>query len=532
MPARAEAPFAFATTPGILPKDVVPVEYALHLHPDIGARSFRGTQTITLDVRRPTRAIVMNALDLDVAAATLRGPRGRRVALAPPQRDAATQTIAFALPAPLAPGRYTLAMAWRGTINGAVEGLYLDRQVDAGGEHLTLATDLEPTSARRVLPCWDEPAFRARFRLSVDVDAGASAYSNMPVAHSAPLAGGGRRVAFEATPPMPTYLLALVAGDLERVEETVDGTRVGVVASRGKQGRTAYPLAASAALLRYFNDYFAIPYPLPKLDQIAIAGGFSGGMENWGAIVYNESVLLVDPATATAAMRQRVHGLIAHEMAHQWFGNLVTMAWWDNLWLNEAFAEWMAIKANAEAHPEAHLWLRAKGQRERDGARRAGDDAPDPAAGDQRQRGRDAFDTITYDKGSGFLRMLEAWLGEAAFRDGIRAYLKRHRYANTTGADLWAALAAASGKPVAAIAADWTTQPGFPLLDVDAQCDGGRRRVVVRQQPFRVPDDGADAGASARRWNVPVQLGSIGAGAGDYLLLPKRAPRLSATTIA
>ncbi|MEP7140654.1 MAG: M1 family metallopeptidase [Caldimonas sp.] len=519
----AEAPFSFATTPGVLPKDVVPVEYALHLRPDLGARTFRGTQTVTFDVHRPTRSIVMNALDLHVAAATLRGPRGpreRRVVLAPPRSDVATQTIAFALPAPLAPGRYTLAMAWRGTLNGAVEGLYLDRQVDAGGEHLTLATDLEPTSARRVLPCWDEPAFRARFRLSVDVVAGASAYSNMPVARSAALPGGGRRVAFAATPPMPTYLLALVAGDLERVEAIVDGTRVGVVAGRGKRDRTAYPLAASAALLRYFNDYFAVPYPLPKLDQIAITGGFFGGMENWGAIVYNESVLLIDPATATAATRLRVHGLIAHEMAHQWFGNLVTMAWWDNLWLNEAFAEWMAIKASAEAHPQAHLWLRAKAASENAmelDARATTHPIQQPVTSDS--EAQSAFDTITYDKGSGFLRMLEAYLGEAPFRDGIRAYLKRHRYANTTGADLWTALAAASGKPVAAIAADWTTQPGFPLLDVDAQCESGRRRVVLRQQPFRVPDDGA--GAGERRWSVPVQLGSVGAGAGatDYLLL-------------
>ena len=500
-PARAEAPFAFATTPGILPKDVVPVEYALHLHPDLGTRTFRGTQTITLDVRRPTRAIVMNALNLEVAAATLRGPGGRRIALAPPRPDAATQTIAFALPAPLGPGRYTLAMAWRGTINGAVEGLYLDRQVDAGGEHLTLATDLEPTSARRVLPCWDEPVFRARFRLTVDLGAGTSAYSNMPVADSAPLAGGGHRVAFEATPPMPTYLLALVAGDLERVEETVAGTRVGVVAGRGKQGRTAYPLAASAALLRYLNDYFALPYPLPKLDQIAIAGGFSGGMENWGAIVYNESRLLVDPATATEATRQRVHGLIAHEMAHQWFGNLVTMAWWDNLWLSEAFAEWAAIKANTQAFTEAHLWLREKGAAEiamELDARATTHPIQQPVTRDS--EAESAFDTITYDKGSGFLRMLEAYLGETVFRDGIRAYLKRHQYANTTSADLWTALAAASGKPVAAIAADWTMQPGFPLLDVDAQCDGGRRRIVVRQRPFRVPDNGASAGGAGERF--------------------------------
>jgi aminopeptidase N len=208
-------------------------------------------------------------------------------------------------------------------------------------------------------------------------------------------------------------------------------------------------------------------------------------------------------------------------MAHQWFGNLVTMAWWDNLWLSEAFAEWMAIKAGAQAHPEAHLWLRAKGASERAmelDARATTHPIQQPVTRDS--EAESAFDTITYDKGSGFLRMLESYLGETVFRDGIRAYLKRHQYANTTSADLWSALATASGKPVAAIAADWTTQPGFPLLDVDAQCDGGRRRVDIRQSPFRVPDDGAGANdASDRRWNVPVQLGSVGAGAGDYLLL-------------
>ncbi|HSC62071.1 MAG TPA: M1 family aminopeptidase, partial [Caldimonas sp.] len=243
----------------------------------------------------------------------------------------------------------------------------------------------------------------------------------------------------------------------------------------------------------------------------------------WGAIVYNESVLLVDPATATAATRRRVHGLLAHEMAHQWFGNLVTMAWWDNLWLNEAFAQWMAIKATARAYPQAHLWLRAKAGAENAmelDARATTHPIQQPVTRDS--EAESAFDTITYDKGSAFVRMLEAWLGEAAFRDGIRAYLKRHRYSNTTSADLWAALAASSGKPVAALAADWTTQPGVPLLDVDAQCDAGRHRVVVRQQPFRVPDDGAGAsaaGAVERRWSVPVQLGSVGGGATDSLLL-------------
>ena len=518
LPARAEAPFAFESTPGLLPKDVVPVEYDLHLRPDLGTRTFHGTQTITLDVRRPTRAIVMNALNLDVAAATLRSESGELVALAPPMPDAATQTIAFALPAPLAPGRYTLAMAWRGTINGAVEGLYLDRQVDAGGEHLTLATDLEPTSARRVLPCWDEPVFRARFRLTVDVGAGTSAYSNMPVALSTPLASGGHRVAFEATPPMPSYLLALVAGELERVTATVGRTELGVVVTAGKAGRARYALDAGAQLLAWYGDYFGTRYPLPKLDQIAVPGGFGGAMENWGAIVYNEAVLLVDPQGAPEKTRQLVYGMVAHEVAHQWLGNLVTMAWWDDLWLNESLADWMTTKASERFHPEWRTALQANEGRELAmalDARATTHPVHQPVATES--EAERAFDRITYEKGGALLRMLETWLGEAPFQEGLRAYLAKHAYANTTGADLWRALAATSGEPVEGLAEDWTTQPGFPLVSVDARCEAGRRAVSLRQEPFETV--AAEPAARPRVWRIPLSLGSSSGGASTRAVL-------------
>ncbi len=517
--ASAEAPFDFAQTPGVLPKAVVPLEYALHLVPDLPRRTFSGRMTIAIDVRRPASTIVLHALNLEIEPAILRG-RGRAPQTLAPVVDGERQTVAFALRAPLPRGRYTLALAWRGRINAAVEGLYAARYRGADGvERTLLATDLEPASARRLLPCWDEPSFRARFRLSVDLPAGDAAYSNMPVEHRAARAGARQRIAFAATPKMASYLLVLVAGDLERSSARVDGTELGVVTTRGHLERTAYPLAASGELLRWFNAYFATRYPLPKLDQIAIPAGFPGGMENWGGIVYNEAALLVDPQTGAESTRQRSFGLAAHEIAHQWFGNLVTMAWWDDLWLNEAFANWIGYKATDRFHPQWRVWLRAKTGSERAMALDArASTHPIRQAVERDSEAEAAFDAITYDKGSAFLRMLEAYLGEAVFRDGIRAYLKRHRYSNTTSADLWAALGRASGKPVAAIAADWTTRPGFPLLDVDERCDAGRRTVLLRQQRFRAAGR-SGSGDRDRPWSVPVSLGALGSPVGSAMLL-------------
>jgi aminopeptidase N len=519
--AKAEAPFVFANTPGQLPKDVVPIEYTLHVVPDIASRTYQGSQTIRIEVLHATSKIVMNALNIEIDSATLEGYDLARIGLDAPQVDKDRQTLAFTLPKTLAPGHYALAMTWRGAINSTPEGLYIDRYPTPAGEKVLLATMMEPTGARRLLPCWDEPAFRARFRLSVDLPGGYAAYSNMPIVKSGPLAGGSQRVAFGTTPKMASYLLALVAGDMERLAGASDGTQIGIVTTAGKQASAHYALDATKQLLHYYNDYFGTHYPLPKLDQIAMPGGFRGAMENWGAIVYNETRLLVDPQSSPELTRQLVYIVAAHEMAHQWFGDLVTMAWWDNLWLNESFAQWMAFKASDRFNPQWHLWLRANERRESAmdlDARSSTHPIQQPV--DDISRGFGVIDfRITYEKGNGVLRMLEAYLGEQPFRDGIRAYMLRHRYSNTTSADLWVALAKASGKPVARIASDWTTQPGFPVIEVDARCEGGQRRITLRQEQFRV---GSDDPPGDRLWSVPVQIGGVGTGDGAYTLLHTR----------
>ena len=523
--ARAEAPFAFDRTPGKLPKNVVPVEYTLHLVPDLAGLSFKGDVNIAIDVRKPTHHIVLNARNLRIESAGLRRAGQLPLALVP-QLDAERQTLSFALARPLAPGRYQLTMAYSGVINREIQGLYYDDYATAAGNKRLLATQHEPASARLLLPCWDEPVFRAAFRLSADVPAGFKAYSNMPVARQEALPGGVlQRISFEPTPRMASYLLAFVSGELERSALVQGGVEIGVVTTAGKQAAAAYPLESTARLLRYYDDYFGVRYPLPKLDQIAVPGGFSGAMENWGAIISNETVLLHDSARSSDAARQRVFATIAHEMAHQWFGNLVTMAWWDNLWLNEGFASWMGTKATDHLNPEWNVWLDANGSREWAmdlDARRSSHAIQQPVEDESRMN--DAFDGITYGKGQAFLRMLETYLGEAEFRRGIRSYMQRHQYANATTADLWAALEQATGRPVARIASDWTTRTGFPVIDVAAQCVGGRRHITITQQPFAF-DGAADP---KRLWRVPVAIGTIGADAGkpEQVLLQARTTRI------
>jgi aminopeptidase N len=344
-------PFSFAATPGALPKDVLPIEYALHLVPDVAARTFRGSGSYRIEVLRPTRRIVLHALQLEVASATLRGPGRKGTALGAPKADAARQLVAFTLPKPLPRGRYTLELAWRGKINASVEGLYADPYPSPAGP--ARAARHRAGARRRAPPpaVLDEPSFRARFRVTVDLPPGFSGFSNMPVARREALAGGGQRLAFAPTPPMPSYLLALVAGELERVTAQAGGTELGVVVTAGKAGRAQFALDAGAELLGFYGDYFGTRYPLPKLDQIGVPGGFGGAMENWGAIVYTEAVLLVDPLGSPEKTRQLVYGMVAHEVAHQWLGNLVTMAWWDDLWLNESLADWMTTKASERFHP-------------------------------------------------------------------------------------------------------------------------------------------------------------------------------------
>jgi aminopeptidase N len=521
--AHAEAPYSFDKTPGKLPKDVVPVEYVAHLAPDVEGNTFRGSETVEIEVLRPTSTIMLNAAGIEIDSASLSGKGVKSLALAP-VLDAKQETLSFALPRPLAPGRYRLALAFRGIINREARGMfYVDYQAGgAAGKAVAnkklIATTMEPTDARRMLPTWDEPAFRARFRLSVDVPASFKAYSNTPIDKRSTLADGKQRISFKPTPKMPSYLVVLVAGELERVTAKQDGVEIGVVTTEGKQASAAFALNASRDLLHYYNNYFGVPYPLAKLDQIAIPGGMNGAMENWGGIVYNETTLLYDPKKSPEHVKQLTFEVNAHETAHQWFGNLVTMAWWDNLWLNEGFASWMAAKATEHFHPEWRPYLGAIAGREgvmNLDARKTTHAIQTPVENEAQAAG--AFDAITYEKGQAFLRMLEAYLGEDAFRRGIRAYMAKHQYANTTSADLWAALENASGKPVAKLASDWTTQPGFPLIKVAQSCEDGKRKVTLSQQQFRLDEPALQQ----RLWSVPVQVGTVN-GKAAYTLLSER----------
>ncbi|HEU5436751.1 MAG TPA: M1 family metallopeptidase [Telluria sp.] len=514
LPAHAEAPFNFRATPGKLPKDVVPVQYAAQLTPNLADNTFLGAETVEIDVRAATSTITLNAVNIEIDSATLAGKPIGELKLAP-RYDKEQETVSFQLDKPLAPGRYVLALKVRGMINREARGMFHMAYKVGAVDKKMLATTMEPTDARRLLPSWDEPSFRATFKLTVDLPAHFKAYSNTPIEKQEKLESGLQRTWFGVTPKMPSYLVVLVAGDLERLSGKQDGVDLGIVTTEGKLASAAYPMAVTKDVLHYYNNYFGVPYPLAKLDQIAIPGGFNGAMENWGGIVYNESALLVDPKTSPDNVKQLTFSVNAHEVAHQWFGNLVTMAWWDNLWLNEGFASWMAAKATNHFHPEWRPYL--DGQVEREGvlnldARKSTHPIQTPVVTEA--QAANAFDAITYGKGEAFLRMLEAYLGEEPFRKGIRAYMAKHKYSNTTSADLWAALEAASGKPVEKLASDWTTQPGFPVIKVSQVCKDGKREVTLSQEQFRLDEPALEK----RLWNVPVQVGKVD-GKSAYTLL-------------
>ena len=332
---------------------------------------------------------------------------------------------------------------------------------------------------------------------------------------------------FAPTPPMSSYLNVFVAGELDFIESRVGPTQIRVIATKGKAELGRYALEASAEILKYYNDYFGVPYPLPKLDQIAIPGGFGGAMENWGGITYYESRLLFDPKSSSGETKQNIYEVLAHEMAHMWFGDLVTMAWWDNLWLNEGFASWMGSKCTAHFNPQWEVWLAR--ELPRDPTRRTGIAKEAAMEGDARStthpiqqrvateaEANSAFDDITYKKGQSFLRMLESFLGEDVFRDGIRRYIAAHKYSNTTTADLWNALSEASNKSVGEIAAGWTEQPGFPVVTVKREADG---KVRLTQERFTVNFKNAPP----LLWQIPLTYSVVGETPATLLMTDKTA---------
>ena len=519
----AEKPFSFKDTPGKLPKEVVPTDYSVHIVPNIDKRTFAGTETVKLQVRSLVHQLVLNALELEITEASLDGKPLPKSAI---RIDKETELLTLTLPTELEPGDHTLALSFSGKINQQGQGLFYMRYQEqgSGATKLMLGTQFEATDARRFFPCWDEPVFRARFQLTIVVPESWLAVSNMPIESEKKIAGG-KEVRFAATPPMSSYLNLFVAGDLDLIESRSGPTQIRVIATKGKAELGRYALEVTAQILKYYNDYFGAAYPLPKLDQIALPGGFGGAMENWGGITYYESALLFDPKNSSAETKQNIYEVLAHEMAHMWFGDLVTMAWWDNLWLNEGFASWMGTKCTAHFNSQWEVWLRRN--LPRDPTRRAGITKEQAMEGDARStthpiqqpiateaEANSAFDDITYKKGQSFLRMLESFLGEDVFRDGIRRYIAAHKYSNSTTADLWNALSEASQKPVAEIAAGWTEQPGFPVVKVKREADG---KVRLTQERFTVNFKNAPP----LQWKIPLTYSAIGQAPATLLMTSK-----------
>ena len=475
----------------------MPIHYAIELEPNLESLTLAGAVVVDIEVREPTAQVVVNAVNMTLTGATADETQSASIAL-----DAAAETATLTFPQPLAVGPHKLRIGFTAQINRFGRGLfYVDYPTEQGTKRM-ISSHLEPADARRVFPCWDEPAFKATFALTVTVPRSFLAVSNMPVAHEEPVTPSLKQVTFATTPKMSSYLFVLAAGELERLSAQADGVTVSVVTTAGKRAQGRFALDTAIDLLRYFNDYFGIKYPLPKLDLIAVPGGFGGAMENWGAITFFESRLLFDPATNADAARRGIFSLVAHEIAHQWFGNLVTMGWWDNLWLNEGFATWMQVKAAEHLYPQWQSWLNSNERKQNAMSRTHG--APRTRSSSRsptKPRPWRSSTGITYSKGQAVIRMLESYLGEETFRAGIRKYMADHAYGNTTTADLWRALEAASGKPVATIAATFTEQAGVPLVVARGALRGRRAAHRAAAGALHHPrPDPRRRGAGRCRW--------------------------------
>jgi puromycin-sensitive aminopeptidase len=502
-----------------LPRTVLPRRYELRIEPDLDAATFAGSEDVTVEVVEPVGEIVLNVNELAIDEAWIVDPAGARIDVAT-SIDTARERLTLTPASTLAPGDHVVHLAFRGTLNDKLKGFYRSTFVDAAGaERVIGTTQMEPTDARLAFPCWDEPDFKAVFAVTLVVGDDLLAISNGAELSRTALGDGRIEVRFADTIPMSTYLVAFVVGPLEATAPIdVDGVALRVVHVPGKAHLTPFALEVGSFCLRLFADYYEIPYPGSKCDLIALPDFAAGAMENLGAITFREAVLLIDPAESTQAELQRVADVVAHELAHMWFGDLVTMKWWNGLWLNEAFATFMELAAVDAFKPEWERWVAFTNERS---AAFAVDslastrpiefpvESPEEAEG--------MFDLLTYQKGGSVLRMLEQYLGEDAYRAGIRRYLAAHEYGNAETTDLWDAIEEATGEPVRRIMDTWIFQGGHPVIDVRADGD----EVTLTQRRFRyLPDDGEAT------WAVPL-LVALGGKEPRRVLLDERSTTMT-----
>ncbi len=483
-----------------LPRTVLPIRYDMRIETDLTASRFVGQETVEVIVQESVAEIVLNAAELEIRAVAIANEAGRRLE-GTAELDEAAERAVLRFPERIQPGPHRLSMEFAGGFNIKLRGFYRSTFTGADGTTSALAvTQFEATDARRAFPCWDEPAFKAVFQVMLVVDEGLEALSNTAVVGVSTPGSGRKAVTFAPTIPLSTYLLAFVIGKLEASEAVLaNGVSIRVWAVPGKRHLASFALRAATFSLGFFSDYYGIPYPGDKLDLIAIPDFAFGAMENLGAITFRETALLVDEAAATHAELTRVAHVVIHEIAHMWFGDLVTMAWWNGLWLNEAFATFMEVLAVDAWKPAWRRWDNFGASRAAaflvDGLRSS---RPIEFEVSTPKDAEAMFDVLTYEKGGAILRMLEQYLGPDVFRSGVRRYLAAHQFANADTTDLLKALGEAANQPIPSVMDGWIFRQGYPLLTIEIDNEGQGFRVS--QQAFRYLGDGSEDG----RWRVPV----------------------------
>ncbi|MBP6883898.1 MAG: M1 family metallopeptidase [Candidatus Pacebacteria bacterium] len=485
-----------------LSKNVVPIEYNVELKPDLDNFTFSGVETINLNILKPTKTLTLHSKEIEVLTAHLLHG-GEKVFAKKISYDEKAQTVTFTFGKNIAKGKTKLVLVWNGILNDKMRGFYRSKYTVGDKEYHMATTQFEATDARRAFPCFDEPAHKSIFHVSLVVPKGKTAISNtLPVSvleHSA----GYEVVKFSPTPVMSTYLLAFIVGDFEYIEsKTKKGVLVRVFTTPGKKHQAKFALDCAVKTLEFYESYFAISYPLPVLDMIAIPDFSSGAMENWGAITYRESALLVDEDHSSIGNKQWVALVIAHEIAHQWFGNLVTMEWWTHLWLNEGFASYIEYLAVDKLFPKWDIWTQFStadlGVALRLDALQHTHPIEVPVH--HPDEIGEIFDEVSYSKGASVIRMLAEYLGEKNFRDGLRHYLKKHSYQNTETLHLWKAFEKVSGKPVAKMMHNWTSKPGYPVVKAEMI----KGKINFSQERFFANPLSRERVKDKTKWEIPI----------------------------
>ncbi|MGE3271452.1 MAG: M1 family metallopeptidase [Chloroflexota bacterium] len=486
-----------------LPKTVLPERYELTLTPDIVAFTYTGEERVSLQISEPVSEILLNAVDLELFDVTLSNAAGETLT-GTVAMIAEEERASIRLNGTAAPGAWTLDLKFSGILNDRLHGFYRSTYTDPNGQQQVIATtQMEAVDARRAFPCWDEPEMKAVFSVTLVVDEGLMAVSNGQQLSETPTGNGKIAVKFADTIKMSTYLVCFVVGKLEATDPVdVDGTPLRIIFVPGKRHMADFALEVGAFTLRFFADYYGIPYPGDKLDMIALPDFAAGAMENLGAITYRETALLADTSIASHADLERVADVIAHEIAHMWFGDLVTMKWWNGIWLNEAFATFMEMLAVDAFRPAWQRWntfsIGRSSAMTTDGLQNT---RPIEFTVRRPEECESMFDILTYEKGAAVLRMLEQYLGAKEFQKGIALYLKSHEYANAETTDLWDAIEEATGEPSRKIMDSWIFQGGHPVVSVEKTANGNG--VQLSQQRFRYLSTADDAAA---RWQVPVMM--------------------------